>query len=115
MNDVNGVRRNVYPLECPHCGADLTDGVGILKYAISGCQRLRVLKNVLSTPVSISRPAPMLSVCASCGGRIMTEVAYQTEDGQLIAHSVSESDDQDDLPSQLGGENIPQIENSGEK
>jgi hypothetical protein len=45
----------------------------------------------------------------------MTEVAYQTEDGQLIAHSVPESDDQDDLPSQLGGENIPQIENSGEK
>lgn len=115
MNDVNGVRRNVYPLECPYCGADLTKGAGILKYAVSGCQKLRVLKNGLSTPVSISRPAPMLSLCASCGGRIMTESAYLTEDGQLIAHSVPDDNDQDDLPSQLGGENIPQIENSGEK
>ena len=115
MNDVNGVRRNVYPLECPHCGANLTKGTGILKYAVSGCQNLRVLKNGLSIPVSVSRPAPMLSLCASCGGRIMTEPAYQTEDGLLIANSVSDDDDQDDLPSQLGGENIPQIENSGKK
>ena len=115
MNDINSVRRNVYPLECPHCGADLTEGAGVLKYSVSGCQKLRVLKNGLSTPVSISRPAPMLSLCASCGGRIMTEFAYQTEDGQLIAHSVPDDNDQDDLPSQLGGENIPQIENSGEK
>jgi hypothetical protein len=45
----------------------------------------------------------------------MTESAYQTEDGQLIAHSVPDDNDQNDLPSQLGGENIPQIENSGEK
>jgi hypothetical protein len=45
----------------------------------------------------------------------MTESAYLTEDGQLIAHSVPDDNDQDDLPSQLGGENIPQIENSGEK
>ena len=57
----------------------------------------------------------MLALCASCGGRIMTEFAYQTEDGQLIAHSVPDDKDQNDLPSQLGGENIPQIENSGEK
>jgi hypothetical protein len=45
----------------------------------------------------------------------MTESAYQTEDGQLIAYSVPDDNDQNDLPSQLGGENIPQIENSGEK
>lgn len=115
MDDINGVRRNVYPLECPHCGANLTKGAGILKYAVSGCQKLRVFKSGLSIPVSFPRSAPMLSLCASCGGRIMTEFAYQTEDGQLIAHSVSDDGDQDDLPSQLDGENIPQIENSGEK
>jgi hypothetical protein len=45
----------------------------------------------------------------------MTEFAYQTEDDQIIAHSVPDDNDQNDLPSQLGGENIPQIENSGEK
>ena len=65
----NGIRRNVYPVKCPHCGVDLTNGAGVLKYSVSGCQKLRIKGNGLSEPVAFVRPAPMLSLCASCGGR----------------------------------------------
>ena len=36
----NGVRRNVYPVKCPHCGVNLTKGTGVLKYSVTGCQKL---------------------------------------------------------------------------
>ena len=112
----SGVHRNVYPVECPHCGADLTNGAGVLKYSVAGCQKLRIKSNGLSVPVSFSRPAPMLSLCASCGGRIMTTSAIQTKNGQLVAHTSQPSEDEvNDLPSPMDGENIPEIENSGEK
>lgn len=112
----NGVRRNVYPVKCPHCRVDLTKGTGILKYSVTGCQKLRIKGNGLSEPVAFVRPAPMLSLCASCGGRIMTAPAIQTEDGQLVAQVPQISKDEvDDLPLPMGGKKVPKSKNSGKK
>lgn len=112
----NGVRRNVYPVKCPHCGVDLTNGAGVLKYSVTGCQKLRIKDNGLSEPVAFVRPAPMLSLCASCGGRIMTTPAIQTEDGQLeVQVSQPGKDEVDDLPLPMGGKKVPEKKNSGKK
>lgn len=112
----NGVRRNVYPVKCPHCGVDLTNGAGVLKYSVSGCQKLHIKGNGLSEPVAFVRPAPMLSLCASCGGRIMTTPAVQTEDGQLVAHvSQPGEDEANDLPLPMNGKKVPKSKNSGKK
>lgn len=112
----NGVRRNVYPVKCPHCGVDLTNGAGVLKYSVTGCQKLRIKGNGLSEPVAFFRPAPMLSLCASCGGRIMTTPAIQTEDGQLeVQVSQPDKDEADDLPLPMGGKKVPEKKNSGKK
>lgn len=100
----NGVRRNVYPVKCPHCGVDLTNGAGVLKYSVTGCQKLRIKGNGLSEPVAFVRPAPMLSLCASCGGRIMTTPVIQTKEGQLeTLVSQPGKDEVDDLPLPMGG------------
>lgn len=112
----NGVRRNVYPVKCPHCGVDLTNGAGVLKYSVTGCQKLRIKGNGLSEPVAFVRPAPMLSLCASCGGRIMTTPAIQTKDGQLeVQVSQPGKDEVSDLPLPMGGKKVPENKNSGKK
>ena len=112
----SSVRRNVYPVKCPHCEVDLTKGTGILKYSVTGCQKLRVKSNGLSEPVAFVRTAPMLSLCASCGGRIMTTLAIQTEDGQLVAQVPQTSKDEvNDLPLPMGGKKVPENKNSGKK
>lgn len=112
----NGVRRNVYPVKCPHCEVDLTKGTGVLKYSVTGCQKLRIKGNGLSEPVAFVRPAPMLSLCASCGGRIMTTPAIQTEDGQLVSQvSQPGKDEVDDLPLPMKGKKVPKSKNSGKK
>lgn len=112
----NGVRRNVYPVKCPHCGVDLTNGAGVLKYSVTGCQKLRIKGNGLSEPVAFVRPAPMLSLCASCGGRIMTTLTFQTKGGQLeVPVSQPDKDEADDLPLPMGGKKVPEKKNSGKK
>ena len=112
----NGVRRNVYPVKCPHCGVDLTNGAGVLKYSVTGCQKLRIKGNGLSEPVAFVRPAPMLSLCASCGGRIMTTLTFQTKGGQLeVPVSHPDKDEIDDLPLPMGGKKVPEKKNSGKK
>lgn len=112
----NGVRRNVYPVKCPHCGADLTKGAGVLKYSVTGCQKLRIKSNGLSEPAAFVRPAPMMSLCVSCGGRIMTTPAIQTEDGQLVAQTPRPKEDEiSDLPLPMGGKKVPEKKNSGKK
>lgn len=104
----SGVRRNVYPLKCPHCGVDLTKGVGILKYSVTDCQKLCIKSNGLSELVSFIRPVQMLSLCASCGGRIMTTSAIQTKDGKLVKQTQNPSGDETkDLPSPMNGKKVP--------
>lgn len=112
----NGVRRNVYPVKCPHCGVDLTNGAGVLKYSVTGCQKLHIKGNGLSEPVAFVRPAPMLSLCASCGGRIMTTLTFQTKGGHLeVPVSQPDKDEVDDLPLPMGGKKVPEKKNSGKK
>lgn len=112
----NGVRRNVYPVKCPHCGVDLTNGAGVLKYSVTGCQKLRIKGNGLSEPVALVRPAPMLSLCASCGGRIMTTLTLQTKGGQLeVPVSQPDKDEANDLPLPMNGKKVPEKKNSGKK
>ena len=112
----NGVRRNVYPVKCPHCGVDLTNGAGVLKYSVTGCQKLHIKGNGLSEPVAFVRPAPMLSLCASCGGRIMTTPVIQTKEGQLetlVSHP--DKDEVNDLPLPMNGKKVSKSKNSGKK
>lgn len=112
----SGVRRNVYPVKCPHCGVDLTNGAGVLKYSVTGCQKLRIKGNGLSEPVAFVRPAPMLSLCASCGGRIMTTLVTQTKEGQLeTLVSQPDKDEVSDLPLPMNDKKVPESKNSGKK
>lgn len=112
----SGVRRNVYPVKCPHCGVDLTNGAGVLKYSVTGCQKLHIKGNGLSEPVAFVRPAPMLSLCASCGGRIMTTPAIQAKEGQLeTLVSQPDKDEVNDLPLPMNGKKVPEKKNSGKK
>jgi hypothetical protein len=95
---------------------DLTNGSGVLKYSVTGCQKLRIKGNGLSEPVAFVRPAPMLSLCASCGGRIMTTPVIQTKEGQLeTLVSPPDKDEVDDLPLPMGGKKVPENKKSGKK
>lgn len=63
-----------YPQKCPNCDESFVDGdAHILKYAVTGCQKLKVDEDGISYPRGLMKPSPMLCMCSSCNTRVFPQ------------------------------------------
>lgn len=73
---MNQKRKIIYPQKCSKCGESFAHGSKshVLKYAVSGCQLLNVDEEGRTHLKDITRPAPTVCMCSSCGTRFFPEI-----------------------------------------